>query len=76
MIVDALLKWHVHNRRWFPWRDESDPYKIFIAEFFLQRTPAERVAKIYPLFVNRYPTPYILEQENPSQLVEQYKSLG
>jgi len=50
-IVEVLLNWHRENRRNFPWREESDPYKVLIAEYFLQRTPAERVAKIYPEFI-------------------------
>lgn len=75
-IVKALLKWHQKNRRSFPWRDESDPYKVLIAEFFLQRTPAERVAKIYPEFIEKYPDPFTLASADCFELIKEYKTLG
>lgn len=75
-IVETLLTWHRENRRSFPWRDESDPYKVLVAEFFLQRTPAERVAKIYPKFIEKYPTPEDLANADPSSLIIEYGSLG
>jgi adenine-specific DNA glycosylase len=31
-FVEELLKWHRTNKRKFPWRKESDPYKILISD--------------------------------------------
>lgn len=76
LIVEAILEWHKDNRRSFPWRDESDPYKVLVAEFFLQRTPAERVAKIFPEFIKEYPDPQVLAEANPSELMKKFSSLG
>lgn len=75
-VLEALLEWHTENRRRFPWRDETDPYMVLVAEFFLQRTPAERVAKIYPKFIERYPNPHTLARVDPSKLMEEYRNLG
>lgn len=75
-IVEALIEWHEKNRRKFPWRDESDPYKVVVAEFFLQRTPANRVAKIFPDFIQQYPNPKALANANLCYLIGEYRSLG
>lgn len=75
-IIKLLLEWHKKNRRKFPWRDESDPYKIVVAEFFLQRTPAHRVAEVYPVFIKMYPSPIDLANADVSFLEEEYRSLG
>jgi len=75
-IVEVLLEWHQENRRSFPWRDESDPYKVLVAEFFLQRTPAERVAKVYSEFIKEYPNPEALTRADLGELKEKYRSLG
>lgn len=75
-IVKTLLEWHKENRRSFPWRDEIDPYKVLIAEFFLQRTPANRVAIIHPEFIKRYPNPQALINADPCKLAKDYISLG
>ena len=75
-IVQKLLKWHRENRRNFPWRNEPDPYKVLVAEFFLQKTPADRVQMIYLDFIEEYPDPRILAESNAEQLKNKYRSLG
>lgn len=75
-VTRTLLKWHKDNRRSFPWRDETDPYKVFIAEFFLQKTPAKRVANIYPNFIAEFPTPYSLVDIDYNYLVKKFGALG
>lgn len=51
-----LSTWASANLRKFPWRNTSDPYAIFVAEFLLQKTGAATVAPIYETFMARYPT--------------------
>lgn len=52
---EVLLDWAEGNYREFPWRAETDPYRIFIAEVLLQRTLATKVVPIYTELLNRYP---------------------
>lgn len=75
-FVDCLLKWHSKHRRSFPWRDQLDPYKVFVAEFFLQRTPAERVSKVYNDFIIDYPSIDLLAKANPLKVISKYRQLG
>jgi A/G-specific adenine glycosylase len=51
-----LTDWAFLNLREFPWRNTTDAYAIFIAEFLLQKTGANTVAPIYEFFLTRYPT--------------------
>jgi len=75
-FITSLFDWHKKNRRDFPWRDELDPYKIVVAEFFLQRTPVRRVAEIYPKFILSYPNVEALANANQCQLLKEYRRLG
>lgn len=50
-----ILLWYQKNRRDFPWRHKTTPYRIMIAEFMLQRTRAEQVAPVYREFIRKYP---------------------
>ena len=34
----TLIKWIKINQRDFYWRENRDPYKVFVAEFLLKRT--------------------------------------
>ena len=50
-----LSNWVKNNLREYPWRNTTDPYKILIAEFLLQRTDADTVKPVYEAFLNSYP---------------------
>ena len=76
VFAKLLLNWHKSNRREFPWRKTDDPYLIFISEFFLQRTPANRVAVIIPLFIKEFPTANELANANVKRIQQRYASLG
>jgi len=75
-IVSTLLSWHKQNRRVFPWREDPTPYKVFVAEFFLQRTPAERVASFFPKFLKEFPSPEKLANANRVYLEKITRSIG
>lgn len=75
-VVNSLLEWHASNRRSFPWRETSDTYEVFVAEIFLQRTPAERVAEFYGAFLERYPTPCSLARADVDELKQFSAPLG
>ncbi len=75
-FVNELLKWHATHRRAFPWRVDKTPYKVFVAEFFLQRTPAERVAKVYERFLSEFPMAESLAKADHDKLAVEYHELG
>ncbi len=52
---ETLLEWWAANERWFPWREDRDPYRILIAELMLRRTRADQAARVYSRFIERYP---------------------
>jgi len=50
-----LLRWGRANRRDFPWRAETDPFRILVAEVLLQRSRGTTVAKVYEALFERWP---------------------
>jgi len=73
---ENILEWYRNHGRDFPWRHTSDPYKIMIAEFMLQRTKAEQVLPVYLEFVEKYPDIYSLASAIPENIKEVTKHLG
>jgi A/G-specific adenine glycosylase len=71
-----LSTWGKQNLRDFPWRNTSNPYDIFIAEFLLQKTNADTVAPIYKIFLSEYPTIKDLERASVENLENILKPLG
>ncbi len=75
-ISKILLEWHKTNRRRFPWREERNPYVVLVAEFFLQRTPADRVAEMLRDFLKEYPSLVELAHADIPYLKTTYGHLG
>jgi A/G-specific adenine glycosylase len=55
-LAKNLLKWYEINKRDLPWRQVSDPYKVWVSEIILQQTQVIQGLAYYNRFVNQYPT--------------------
>lgn len=51
---DKMMDWWSNNKRGFSWRNESDPYKILVAEMLLRETQAENVEHVYEDFISKF----------------------
>ena len=56
-ITDRLLGWYDENRRDFPFRGTSDPYRVWVSEIMLQQTGTETVKPYYIRFDPPLPGP-------------------
>lgn len=73
----SLLDWFERERRSFPWRSQSDPFAILIAEKLLQQTAARAIVVIvYEKLIDRYPSPYELAAANLKELEQTLHPLG
>lgn len=74
---EDFLGWADGNLRTFPWRDPEAPlYEVFVAEFFLSRTRSEVVGRVYPEFIEIYPTLDSLRNVDRETLVDIIRPLG
>ncbi|MDY6936270.1 MAG: A/G-specific adenine glycosylase [Cyanobacteriota bacterium] len=71
-----LRSWGKENLRDFPWRRTQDPYRLFVAEFLLQKTNAATVAPIYETLIDRYPYPEQLAAVPIEEVAQILKPLG
>ena len=46
-MKDQLLLWYSKSSIQYPWRGESDPYKIWLSEVMLQQTQVETARPYY-----------------------------
>ena len=51
-----LLNWYAKNKRSLPWREEKNPYKIWISEIILQQTRVSQGLNYYIRFIERFPS--------------------
>lgn len=71
-----LLFWSQNNLKMYPWRCVSDPYKILISEILLQKTDSAKVEKVYPQFVQHFPTVERLAEAGIDEIGDLIKGLG
>lgn len=64
-----------HPRK-FPWRETRNPYHIFISEFMLQQTQAERVVEKYNLFISKFPDFESLAKASLDEVIILWQGLG
>ncbi len=73
----TLLAWHkTNNARQLPWKNESDPYKIWLSEIMLQQTRAEAVIPFYEKFLAHFPQISDLANANEQHVFKLWEGLG
>lgn len=71
-----LLAWYKRHKRDLPWRNTTDPYKIWISEIILQQTRVEQGMPYYNRFVQKYPTLKHLALAKEGEILKQWQGLG
>ena len=77
-FVEPLLLWWRKSKRPrdYPWRRETDPYRVLVAEILLQRTRRDKAAEIYEKFVNAFPDPQSLARASEDEVRNIIRPLG
>jgi A/G-specific adenine glycosylase len=75
-VCDELLKWSQVNGRQLPWRKTADPYRVFVAEFMLQRTGVSQVANVYDVFLARFPNAHTVRNSPIDEIASALGPLG
>jgi A/G-specific adenine glycosylase len=76
MIRAALLRWFAVHRRPLPWRQDRDPYRIWISEIMLQQTRVGAVLEHYAEFLRRFPDLKSLAAAAPGDVLAAWSGLG
>lgn len=72
----TILSWYRENRRSFPWRETTDPYRILVSEIMLQQTQTDRVLPKYAKFLEAFPTARSLSEAPLADVLEHWSGLG
>ncbi|MDR2043977.1 MAG: A/G-specific adenine glycosylase [Clostridium sp.] len=71
-----LLAWYEENRRILPWREEPDPYRVWVSEIMLQQTRVEAVKPYFERFMKRLPDIASLSGVEEEVLLKLWEGLG
>lgn len=75
-LRNSLLEWYKTHKRELPWRDTSDPYKIWVSEVILQQTQVIQGTGYYYRFINRFPDVASLATADEQEVLKYWQGLG
>ena len=71
-----IVKWYEINKRELPWRNTSDPYKIWLSEVILQQTRVDQGLDYYLRFIKRFPDIFSLTGASQNEIYKMWQGLG
>ena len=76
LVAKTLLAWYRKRRRILPWRENPDPYSVWISEIMLQQTQVDTVIPYYHRFLERFPTVTALAVAPLEEVLKAWENLG
>jgi len=74
--IQPLSEWFKQNKRQLPWRQDKDPYHVWVSEIMLQQTRIEAVMGYYARFIGELPDVQALSEVEDDRLLKLWEGLG
>lgn len=75
-LAAPMLAWFRVARRPMPWRETTDPYRIWVSETMLQQTRVDQAEPYYRAFVEAFPTVTALADAPLDDVLKRWEGLG
>lgn len=71
-----LLSWFAQFQRELPWRQNKDPYRVWLSEIMLQQTRVAAALPYYERFLERFPDVRALAEAPEEEVLRLWSGLG
>src|SRR5207249_9155701 len=75
-LPPRLRTWFARHQRPLPWRQNRDPYRIWVSEVMLQQTQASVVVPFFERFLRAFPTLADLARAEEHDVLRLWEGLG
>lgn len=75
-LTQALQQWFIENQRLLPFRQDKDPYRVWISEIMAQQTQIDTMIPYYERWMTQWPTLQALAQADENELLKAWEGLG
>lgn len=75
-IGENLLTWYESNKRKMPWRENKDPYRVWLSEIILQQTQVKQGLPYFERFISEFPTIKDLAESSEEKVLKLWQGLG
>lgn len=74
--VPRIIGWYSRSRRVLPWREDPQPYRVWVSEIMLQQTRIEAVIPYFRRFMAELPSVQALAAVDDDRLMKLWEGLG
>ncbi|WP_226659729.1 A/G-specific adenine glycosylase [Pseudalkalibacillus hwajinpoensis] len=71
-----LISWFKKEQRTLPWRENKDPYRVWVSEIMLQQTRVDTVIPYFERFMRLFPTVEALAEAEEADVLKAWEGLG
>lgn len=71
-----LLDWFALNQRPLPWREDYDPYHVWVSEIMAQQTRIGQMQPYFVRFIKKFPTVNALADADEQDVLKLWEGLG
>lgn len=71
-----LINWFEREQRQLPWRENQDPYRVWVSEIMLQQTRVDTVIPYFNRFIEQFPTIQTLAAADEDKVLKAWEGLG
>ncbi|MGL2962406.1 A/G-specific adenine glycosylase [Flavobacterium sp. RSB2_4_14] len=72
----TLIQWYLQNKRDLPWRNNTNPYTIWLSEIMLQQTRVAQGLPYFLRFTDAFPTVFDLANASEEEVLKLWQGLG
>lgn len=73
---NKLISWYLANKRDLPWRQNRDPYRVWVSEIMLQQTKVDTVKPYFERFMEKFPDVHALANAEEQTVLKAWEGLG
>ena len=71
-----LISWFEAEQRTLPWRENNDPYRVWVSEIMLQQTRVDTVIPYFNRFISWFPTLDDFAEADEEKILKAWEGLG
>ncbi len=75
-MIEQFFNWYNREGRILPWREQPDPYPVFLSEIILQQTRVEQGLAYFHRFMETFPTVHELAIASEEDVLKLWQGLG
>lgn len=76
LFSSCLLDWYDRKGRKLPWRENKDPYRVWVSEIMLQQTRIDQAKGYFTRFMDAFPTLENLAHAEEENVLKLWEGLG